>query len=347
MELSFLKKITNNDLFQSMLALGIICVVTSFAVEETQIFPLSILLLLLNLFSSVQDIGVDSLAVNILTEHELGAGNTIQVVAYKAGSMFAGSLLLFVRESFGWTVMFLAFASIYFLAIFLLNLINISEKKTKIEKVENLPLKQEMWKLFQVKGTFWMMFFVLFYKLCERSEQSFALYLVDKKVAREELALLSTFIRAFSIIGSFLSGLILTKRTNSAKILIIIFAIIRAFGILGMTFVIMNWEPFDYSNFYKHLGYFCINLTSISAGGITTATFTLMMKVSQNAPENCQGTHYSLLATCEVLGKLLFAAVAGYMIDLYGLQIIFAFFTLLGFSVIPTALFAPNYVKED
>ena len=103
----------------SMLALALTCLITSIAVDESQIMTLSVLLFLLNLFSSVQDIAVDSLAVSLLDENELGAGNTVQVVAYKAGSMFAGSLLLFVREAFGWTIMFMAFSSIYFVTILL------------------------------------------------------------------------------------------------------------------------------------------------------------------------------------------------------------------------------------
>ena len=103
--------------FQSILALGMICLATSVIVEETQIWSLSCLLFLLNLLSSIQDIAVDSLAVNILDDNELGVGNTVQVVAYKVGSMFAGSLLLFVREAFGWSFMLMAFASIYFVTL--------------------------------------------------------------------------------------------------------------------------------------------------------------------------------------------------------------------------------------
>ena len=49
----------------------------------------------------------------------------------------------------------------------------------------------------------------------------------------------------------------------------------------------------------------------------------MMMQISKKTPDNIQGTHYSMLATCEVLGKLLFAALAGWLIDLFGLQAAF------------------------
>ena len=315
----------------SMLALALTCLVTSVAVDESQITKLSILLFLLNLFSSVQDIAVDSLAVSLLNENELGAGNTVQVVAYKAGSMFAGSLLLFVREVYGWTIMFMAFSSIYFLTILLCNVIEIQEKKIKDKKEEETKIESlttEVLRIFQVPGTIWMVFFVLTYKLCERAEQTFALYLVDQGIAREELAILSTFIRAFSILGSTVSGLILTK--YRASNIVQCFAVSRTLTILAMTFVIFQ----NQIQTFKYFGYLSICLTSISAGGITTAAFTMMMTLSQKADQAFQGTHYSILATCEVLGKLLFAAFAGWLTDLVGLQAIYAFFSLLAVMVV-------------
>ena len=62
-----------------------------------------------------------------MDDDELGAGNTVQVVAYKSGSVFAGGVLLLVRDSFGWAAMFNAFAGIYVVAVLLLSRISIVE----------------------------------------------------------------------------------------------------------------------------------------------------------------------------------------------------------------------------
>jgi sugar phosphate permease len=336
-----------------MLALGVTCLMTSLLSGEAQIMQLSFMMFLLNLFSAVQDIAVDSLAVSILDPHELGAGNTVQVVAYKAGSMFAGGLLLYMREAYGWSPMFLTFASIYFICIALtsqLNLVDADGVRQKQKSDDQNADKEHLSQIFNVKGTLWLVSFVLFYKLCERSEQTFALFLVDKKVPREELALLSTFIRAFSIIGSTASGIALTRGT-SAQRLVIQFAVLRAITIFGLTIVLSNWglEPatFDTTKrdyYFKFAGFSLICLTSISAGAVTTATFTLMMRLSQTAPDKIRGTHYSLLATSEVLGKLMFAALAGWLLDIAGLPIMFVVFTLLAFLVIPFIQSAPPSV---
>ena len=84
----------------------------------------------------------------------------------------------------------------------------------------------------------------------------------------------------------------------------------------------------------------------VAIGADTTAVFTMMMQISKKAPDNIQGTHYSMLATCEVLGKLLFAALAGWLIDLFGLQAAFIAFTILAFYVVPMIHFTPSTMSN-
>ena len=127
-----------------MLALGITCLVTSTLSGETQIGYLSILMLFLNLFSAVQDIAVDSLAVELLDQNELGIGNTVRVVAYKAGSLFSGGLLLYVKEIFGWTIMFLAFALIYFIAVILIHQLKTSKSVTEEKNNSVISVKSNL-----------------------------------------------------------------------------------------------------------------------------------------------------------------------------------------------------------
>ena len=59
---------------------------------------------------------------------------------------------------------------------------------------------------FKVAGTIWMVCFVMFYKLCERAEQTFSMYLVDKHVPTTTLAAWSTILKTFSLAGSTYAG---------------------------------------------------------------------------------------------------------------------------------------------
>ncbi|KAK3514091.1 hypothetical protein QTP70_003208 [Hemibagrus guttatus] len=72
-----------------------------------------------------------------------------------------------------------------------------------------------------------------------------------------------------------------------------------------------------------------LSMQHFIAGLITTLTFTCMMHCTQRAEESIQATHYSFLATLEVLGKLCFSALAGAIVDTVGFPIAFLLFLFL------------------
>ena len=73
-------------------------------------------------------------------------------------------------------------------------------------------------KLFKVNGTMWMVCFVMFYKLCERAEQTFSMYLVDKQVPTTKLAAWSTILKTCSLLGSTYAGLCFVKEKVTCEI---------------------------------------------------------------------------------------------------------------------------------
>lgn len=93
-------------------------------------------------------------------------------------------------------------------------------------------------------------------------------------------------------------------------------------------------------------GFACTSATLFCAGVVTTSTFTVMMRLSQRAPEDLKGTHYTTLATFEVLGKLAFASLAGALIDAFGLEVMFMAFVLLGALCVPLVAVMPNTVMD-
>lgn len=73
----------------------------------------------------------------------------------------------------------------------------------------------------------------------------------------------------------------------------------------------------------------------LSGGIITTATFTLMMLSSQNSLPGAKATHCAVLATSEVLGKLLMISLSGILVDIIGYQYFFGLCFLLALSFLP------------
>jgi len=352
-------------LMTSITVLGVTCLLASFT-QLNMMTSLLVILFLLNLASAVQDICVDSLALEVLEPGELGAGNTIQVVAYKAGSVFAGALLLWVKEVGSWSLMWTSFGCLYLLCLLLILSLELGYKtnnntnkaedksdKSSFEPSLTINFMLQNWKrLLEVPGTKWMISFVLFYKLCERGEGTLPLYLVDKGVPMAKLAFWNGIVRsAASIGGSTIGGYLLSTEKFKPGQLMLYTAALRVLPISIQFILILFWghapvknslDDFNLDSLMFYLSIMTLCVANFTAGLITTCCFTSMMTVSQSAPSMIQTSHYSLLSTCEVLGKLMFASVAGALIDFAGLLPVFAIFVTFAIATIPLILKMPD-----
>ena len=134
--------------------------------------------------------------------------------------------------------------------------------------------------------------------------------------------------------GSTYGGYTLYKK--EARGVIVKFSVLRTFCIAGQAAIVFLWgrapmgDPGLMDNVFTYLGFGMTSLTLFCAGVITTATFTVMMRVSQReAPEELAGSHYTTLATFEILGKLAFAGIAGGFVDWLGMELVYVGFVLL------------------
>ena len=84
----------------------------------------------------------------------------------------------------------------------------------------------------------------------------------------------------------------------------------------------------------------------LGSGVVTTTTFTLMMYCSQRSPSAIQASHYTTMATIEVLGKLVFSVFIGSIADSFGYPLTFLVFVILAVVVIPVLLRCPNSLKD-
>lgn len=154
----------------STVALGLVCALLAalpLTVSGQAGLPATVvsLLLLLNLGAAVQDVALDTLAVQLLEPAELGPGNTVQVVAYKLGSALAGGGLLALLPSLSWPLLFLLLAATYWLAAALAWAAPALQQLPWPQTSEHTP--RYLQDLLAVPGTLWTAGFVLTYKLGE------------------------------------------------------------------------------------------------------------------------------------------------------------------------------------
>ncbi|CAB1319482.1 unnamed protein product [Coregonus sp. 'balchen'] len=296
--------------------LALTCLSSAALAPEAHFWGVAGTLLAMNALASVQDITVDGAAVGLLKgRSELGLGNMAQVVGYKAGSVFAGGGLLAVIDVAGWGPMFMLLAFVYFgVALFVWGapvldnelLRGQAEGRKGVQSDALHPWR--VWrKLLSVPGTPWTMIYVLTYKLGEQGAVTmFPLFLLDHHMTARELGFWNGVIAmGFSICGSSLGGVLLSQFSIGSLMR-------RVFVMRTVSMAVLS-----------------LSIQHFLGGLITTLTFTTMMHCTQRAEESVQATHYSFLSTLEVLGKLMFSALAGGLVDWVGFPTAFLLFLVL------------------
>lgn len=186
--------------------------------------PVSVaaLLLLLNLGAAVQDVALDTLAVQLLEPAELGPGNTVQVVAYKLGAVLAGGGLLAFVPTLSWPLLFLFLAAVYWLAAALVWAAPALQQLPASQPSERpLRILHLLQHLLAMPGTLWTAGFVLTYKLGEQGASSlFPLFLLDRGISTAELGLWNGVGAVVcSIVGSSLGGALLARHWQPLPLL--------------------------------------------------------------------------------------------------------------------------------
>ncbi|XP_077456956.1 major facilitator superfamily domain-containing protein 3 [Stigmatopora argus] len=318
--------------------LALTCLASSALAPEMHIWGVAGTLLAMNALASVQDIAVDGAAVGLLKGRgELGLGNTAQVVGYKAGSVFAGGGLLAVIDVAGWSWMFMLLTFVYAgVALFVWGAPVLDEEPARGQPADggrrggqgvDALMPWRVWrKLLAVPGTAWTVLYVLTYKLGEQGAVTmFPLFLLDHHMSARELGFWNGIIAmGFSICGSSLGGFLLAQFSIGALMRRVF--VLRTISMVFQSSLLTVLEP---SSLMTGMAVLSMSVQHFLGGLITTLTFTTMMHCTQRAEESIQATHYSFLATLEVLGKLTFSALAGAVVDWFGFQVAFLFFLTL------------------
>jgi hypothetical protein len=154
--------------------------------------------------------------------------------------------------------------------------------------------------------------------------------LFDRGFTKADIGLWTgTFGMIFSLAGSASAG-VFVRRVALEKALIVT-AVFRAAGVLGEWWIVSIPHPSP----AEVIAVTCIE--HALGGAITTVLFALMMRATDKA---IAGTHYTLLASLEVWGKLPLGALSGVIAANVGYGGVFGIATLLcvAFAVLAAAL---------
>lgn len=315
------------------LCLAMSCALAAFVEPSQGLTLLVLLVLLMNLCASTMDVAVDGLAVDLLEPQELGYGNIAQVVGYKLGMLTGGGLLVWASGQIGWRGLFLAMATLVALALLVtLPFREPRRPSASGEPGQNVLLESShgladvvraLTRTIRLPGAVWLLVFIATYKLGESmADAMFKPFLYDMGYTPAEIGRwLGTWGMAFSLGGSFIGG-VLASRIGILRA-VAVAACLRAGAVAGEWWLSLLEQP-------THGAVVGVIAAEQAFGGmITTAIFALMMS---RTDRRIGASHYTLLATVEVMGKLTAAGMSGYLAERLGYSGLFGLATVLAFG---------------
>jgi len=262
-------------------------------VPATQLWLLLSLVFVMNLFAATQDIAVDGLAVRILRPDQLGRGNAVQVVGYKFGMLFGGGLLVWASAHLGWQGLFLVMAGALFLVFLATALFREPASAEAPERASIGGILRRLLLAARSPGSGLLLLAVATYKFGEYLVGvMFKPFLVDAGYSMSQIGLwVGTYGMVASLAGSALGGELGRKW---ALVDALIFAALLRVGPLLLCW----WLTLGPVSPTALIAVTCAE--HFAGGLITTVMFALMMG---RVDKRIGATHYTLLASVEVLGK--------------------------------------------
>ncbi|KAH8872539.1 Major facilitator superfamily domain-containing protein 3 [Schistosoma japonicum] len=326
--------------------------------DNSFMYTISACLFMYNFWAASQDITVDSLTLSILKSNQLSLGNTIQVVGYKCGAIIGGGFLTWLSAFIQISYLFVSLACLYASGMCFCLIgkcwrffdvkqsreicIQVDEDESSNEEQDlSVEVNQYSYtKAFKVAlrdsvGSRCLIVLLLMYKLGEQGSMNMLpLMLFDRGFSLSKVGFWTGVVgQLASIIGST-SGYYIQNKLRSPLTSILCLMIIRACLQSPVTLIAFESVWIRIPNVSFWIGCLFMNGLLFVSGAITTTMFTLMMHCTRSeTSKEYQATHYCILSSAELLGKLIFGTIAAYFTDVFGYGVAYLCFLLL--SLLP------------
>jgi PAT family beta-lactamase induction signal transducer AmpG len=308
-----------------------LCAAAAFSPPGEALPRLVLIIFLMNLVTATQDIAVDGVAVDILSAdpRNLGKGNIAQVAGYKVGMMFSGGVVVALSGHVSWAGGFAMMGGVVAVALAVVLLWReppptprAAETRAHVRSILR-TLKETV----RLPGQLAVIAIVATYKLGESiSDPMWKQYVlrVGGHATQDVGLWLNVWGMVPSILGSVLGG-VLASRTSATRA-VAVFAALRMLSVLTYAILaaetITPLEPLVVASWAEEL----------TGGALTTAMFAFMMS---RVDARIGATHYTVLASLEVLGKAPGALLSGVLAEVVGFAGCFAIAAALSIAYLP------------
>lgn len=308
------------------LLLAAACGVAAILEPESHLRTLLLCVFAANLVAATMDVAVDALAIDLLEPGDLGYGNIAQVVGYKLGMLMGGGVLVTASENLGLGLPGVLLGMAFLVLLVGAGTLALPERPLRPASHSADPppslgaVLAALGRAVRLPGAGWLLVFIGTYKLGETiADTMFKPFLVDAGYDAAAIGFwLGTFGLAVSIVGSVLGGILASHIGPLAAVAWT--AVLRAGAVGGEWWL----ATIDHPAPPALAG--VIAAEQLFGGALTTALFATMMA---RVDRRIGATHYTLLATVEVAGKLLAAQLSGFVAQGIGYAGTFALATAL------------------
>ena len=317
--------ITQIGLLASIAALGLFA-------PASEIVPILWLTAAVALLSATQDIALDAYRREILSESELGLGNSVHVNAYRIAGLVPGSLSLILADRLPWLQVFVITA-LFMLPGMLLALFarepDVAGNAPKTLRDAVVEPFHEFINRAGLREALLILAFIFLYKLGDSMCTALATpFYLDMGFAKSEIGIVAKNAGLWpAVIGGLIGGLWMVKLGINRALWL--FGVVQLVSIFG--FAWLAWIG-------RHETVGALELTQLAlvigfeALGVGLGTAAFVAFIARATHPLYTATQFALFTSLAAVPRTFINATTGYLIELLGW---FPFFMLCGLLAVP------------
>ena len=311
----------------SQLALIVAIAALGFFSPQTSLWTIAYLAFGVAFFSASQDIVLDAYRREILSDHELGLGNSVHVNAYRIAGLVPGSLSLILADHLPWHWVF-PITALFMLPGLILTLLCKEPASSLVPRTLREAVIEPFHEFIQrqgVQNALLILAFIFLYKLGDSMATSLATpFYQDIGFSKTEIGLIAKHAGLWpSVIGGLLGGIwMLQLGINRALWLFGIVQILAIFGFYWLAGVGHDRVALGFAIGFEAFGV-----------GIGTAAFIAF--IARTTDPRYTATQFALFTSLAAVPRTFFNASTGWLVEAMGWQ---NFFLLCALLAIPGML---------
>ncbi|MEO1956324.1 MAG: AmpG family muropeptide MFS transporter [Methylophilaceae bacterium] len=299
-----------------------------FVDPKLNITSIAVISTLVALFSASQDIVIDAFRREILSDEELGLGNSVHVNAYRISGLVPGSLALILSDHLPWSSVF------WIVALFMIPGMLMTIFATEPNRaVAPKSLRDSVIEPFTefinrsgIKHALLVLLFILLYKLGDSMATALATpFYIDMGFSNTDIgAIVKGSGLVMQIVGGFIGGFWMLKVGINRGLWV--FGIVQLVTILGFAWL-ANAGPFEIVGATER--WMLAVVIGGEALGVGLGTVAYVAYMARETNPAYTATQLALFTSLSAVPRSIFNAMTGGMVEALGWEIFFYVCTLL------------------